>query len=123
MARVALNDKAWEKVREALQRCGRYITKDTRTIIEAIIWKIRTGSPWRDIPSELGPWKTAYNRFNRMAEKGVWDDFFLLFEEKLKRSGYSPTEVMFELTSMRVDVRLILKSLGVTSTTSKLRQS
>ena len=54
MARVALNDKAWEKVREALQRCGRYITKDTRTIIEAIIWKIRTGSPWRDIPSELG---------------------------------------------------------------------
>lgn len=151
MARVILNDKTWEQVKNALQRCGCYITRDTRTVMEAIIWKIRTGSPWRDIPTELGPWKTAYNRFNRMAEKGLWDDFFLLLEEKLKRDNYSPTEVIFELTNMRVelgleksdrsvileegeqqrsmwspmrvDARLILKSLGVTSTTSKLRQS
>ena len=151
MARVALNDNAWEEVKEALQRSGCYLTKNTRTVLEAIIWKIRTGSPWRDIPAELGSWKTAYNRFNRMAEKGVWDDFFLLFEEKLKRDGYTPTEVMFELikmqvelglekkerldtleeeeqqkfmwSPMRVDSQLILKSLGVTSTTSKLHRT
>ena len=42
MASVIINDKAFEKVREALQRCGRYMTKYTRTIIEAIIWRIRT---------------------------------------------------------------------------------
>jgi transposase len=46
--------------------------------MEAILWKIRTGSPWRDRPSELCPWSTAFNRFNRWAQAGLWDDFFFL---------------------------------------------
>lgn len=39
--------------------------------MEAIIWKLRTSTPWRNIPEEIRPWKTAYNRFNRWTEKGL----------------------------------------------------
>ena len=46
--------------------------------MEAILWKIRTGAKWCDIPKELCPWKTAYNRFNRWVSKGLWDIFFRL---------------------------------------------
>ena len=151
MPRRALNDASWEEVKKTLKSKGCYITDNTREVMEAIIWKIRTGSPWRDIPHEFCPWQTAFNRFNRWAEKGVWDNFFLHYEEKLTKSGYSQTEVMSALTSMRVELgleknaqlvdpeevsalsymppptrvetRLILKSLGVKSTTSKLRKS
>ena len=43
--------------------------------MEAILWKLKTGAAWRDIPEDLCPWKTAYNRFNRWAMKGLWDKF------------------------------------------------
>lgn len=151
MARRALTDDHWEVVKYTLKSKGCYITSNTRDIIEGIIWKIRVGSPWRDIPSEFGPWQTIFNRFNRWAKNGLWDDFFLLYEEKLTKKKYTETDVMLQLTSMRVELglernaqsvdqegdlhqkymppptrvetRLILKSLGVKSTTAKLLNS
>ena len=48
----------------------------SKNIMEAILWKLRTGAPWRDIPEDLCPWKAAYNRFNRWAIKGLWHKFF-----------------------------------------------
>lgn len=150
MLRRVLTDEMWIQLLTTMKSKGCHDTKNTREIMEAIIWKLRTGAPWRDIPRELCPWKTAFNRFNRWASKGLWADFFLNYEEKLTKSGYSSTEVMSELTSMRVElgleknvpsenleedqlqkfilppmrveIRLILKSLGVTSTTLKLQK-
>ena len=43
--------------------------------MEGIIWKPRTGAPWRDIPSELCTWQLAYDKFNCWAKKGLWDGF------------------------------------------------
>lgn len=43
--------------------CHRWV--NDRKIMEAILWKLRTGAPWRDIPEQFCSWKTAYNRFNR----------------------------------------------------------
>ena len=36
---------------------------DHRTVINGILFRVRTGVPWRDVPSHYGPWKTVYNRF------------------------------------------------------------
>lgn len=44
--------------------------------MEGILWKLCSGAPWRYIPDEIYPWKTAYNKFNRWAEKSLWDKFF-----------------------------------------------
>jgi len=134
-----------------MKQHGCYIIKNTRTVMEAILWKLRTGSPWRDIPKELISWKTAYNRFNRWSENGLWQNFFLAFDQKLIQSGYSSMEATYGVINMQVelglvkleqldkatveerqksiyvvmpmDIRSILKSLGVKSTTVKLHQS
>jgi transposase len=47
--------------------------KDHRLIMEAIVWLCRTGAPWRDLPSEFGPWATVAGRFYRWRRQGVWD--------------------------------------------------
>jgi hypothetical protein len=106
MARTILNDEIWAQILITIKSKGCYVTRDSRDVMEAIIWKLRTGSPWRDIPVELCPWKTAYNRFNRWAKKDLWADFFLNYEEKLMRNGYSSMEVMCGLISMRVELGL-----------------
>lgn len=42
-------------------------------MIEAIAWKYRTGSPWREVPEErFGPWQTAYERLTRWSANGTW---------------------------------------------------
>jgi Putative transposase of IS4/5 family (DUF4096) len=151
MARIALTDENWAELQEVMKNKGCHRWKNDRIVMEAIIWKLRTGSQWRDIPTELGPWKTAFNKFNRWSKKGLWKGFFFAYEEKLIQSGLSLTEVTLELISMqvelgvvkkrqldapvaallqkytcapmRMEIRLILKSLGVMSVISKLRQS
>ena len=150
MVRRVITDHIWEQLEHTLRLKGCHRWKNDRNIMEAILWKLRTGAPWRDIPVEFCPWKTAYNRFNRWSIKGLWEDFFLSYEAKLTRSGYSPTEVTFALISMqaelgmakndpleglvadlpqkficapmRMEIRSILKSLGVKSTIPKLHR-
>jgi transposase len=41
-------------------------------MIEAILWKHRTGAPWRDVPEEFGPWNSVFTRFNRWSKAGLW---------------------------------------------------
>ncbi len=41
-------------------------------MIEAIAWKYRTGSPWRELPEQFGPWQTAYERLTRWNADGTW---------------------------------------------------
>ncbi len=50
---------------------------DNRLFIEAVLWIARTGSPWRDLPQELGNWHTTYTRFHRWSKKGVWQKIML----------------------------------------------
>jgi len=50
--------------------------KDTRLFINAIFWILRTGTPWRDLPSTYGDWKNVYRRFTRWRDKGVWERIF-----------------------------------------------
>ena len=47
--------------------------KDHRLVVEAILWRLRTGAPWRDLPERYGPWQSAYTRFRRWQRAGVWD--------------------------------------------------
>ena len=47
--------------------------KDHRTVVEAVLWRLRTGAPWRDLPEHFGPWQSAYTRFRRWQRAGVWD--------------------------------------------------
>jgi transposase len=57
--------------REGGERGGQW--RDHRTVIDGILWKLRTGSPWRNLPERYGPWQTCFDRFNRWRRDGSWD--------------------------------------------------
>jgi transposase len=76
MTRRVLSDSIWKQLQSAMRGKGCRHWKNNRDVMEAIVWKLRTGTPWRDIPTEFYPWQTAYNRFNRWAKKGLWAIFF-----------------------------------------------
>ena len=76
MARQALTDNLWEQLQSTMKDHGCYQTQNSRAVMEATLWKLHTGAPWRDIPQELCPWKTAYNRSNRWSKTGLWENFF-----------------------------------------------
>ncbi|CFK15816.1 IS like-2 transposase [Mycobacterium tuberculosis] len=49
---------------------------DHRLILEGIAWRFRTGSPWRDLPAEFGPWQTVWKRHHRWSLDGTCDEVF-----------------------------------------------
>jgi len=49
---------------------------DNRLFIDAILWLARGATPWRDLPPELGNWRTVHSRFRRWTLAGVWENLF-----------------------------------------------
>lgn len=46
--------------------------KSHRQVLNGIVWILRTGAPWRDLPERYGRWKTVYDRFRRWRDSGLW---------------------------------------------------
>jgi putative transposase len=46
---------------------------DARTMVEAIVYRYRTGIAWRDLPTVFGPWQTVWTWHHRLAGDGTWD--------------------------------------------------
>lgn len=66
----------WERIARLLppQRppTGRPAT-DHRQIIAGMLWVMRAGTSWRQMPKEFGPWQTIYSRFQRWKREGLWE--------------------------------------------------
>jgi putative transposase len=74
MRKMLRNDQ-WERIEHLLpgKASDRGVTaKDNRLFVEAVLWIARTGSPWRDLPPQLGDWHNVYTRFARWGKSGVW---------------------------------------------------
>lgn len=73
MARRELSDEEWELVEPFLPigRSGPYPER-LRDQFEGVIWRYRTGSQWREVPAEFGPWSTVYGRFAQWRDAGVF---------------------------------------------------
>src|SRR6478672_9859920 len=61
--------------------------KDHRVVLNGILWKIRTGAPWRDVPARYGSWQTVYSRFRRWRLAGLWDRLFATVRERADAAG------------------------------------
>ena len=55
---------------------------DNRVFLEAVLWRVRTGSPWRDLPAGFGKWNTVFQRFRRWAKAGVFERLFEALAEE-----------------------------------------
>ena len=79
MDRHILTDSQWERIAPALPgkssdpgRSGR----DNRLFLEAVLWIVRTGAPWWDLPPGFCNWNSTFRRFRRWARKGVFERVF-----------------------------------------------
>jgi len=73
--RHELSDEQWEVVAPLLPRpnhMGRP-PRDAREMLDAMVWLLRTGAPWRDLPDWYGPWQTVYTRFCHWRDAGFLD--------------------------------------------------
>jgi transposase len=74
MARTDLTDKQWQVLKPHLpanpSRGHDY--RDHRQVINGILWHLKTGAPWRDVPERYGPWQTCWDRFTRWERDGTW---------------------------------------------------
>lgn len=81
---MMLRDDQWERIEALLPgrkgKRGRPAANN-RQFVEAVIWIARTGSPWRDLPVEFGPWNSVYIRFARWSDKNVWQNIFAVLRE------------------------------------------
>ena len=71
-----ISDRSWELLAPHLPgRKGSWggQAKDNRQFINAVFWILRTGAPWRDLPSDYGDWKNTHRRFCRWRDKGIWE--------------------------------------------------
>jgi len=76
--RHALTDEQWERLRPVLPsgRPGPKSKLGDRLFIDAVLYRAKTGVPWRDLPERFGPWKSVYNRFSNWASRGWWEEIF-----------------------------------------------
>jgi transposase len=58
-----------------------------RRILNGILWKLKTGAPWRDLPERYGPWSTVYSRFWRWQRAGLWDRLFAAVQQQADAAG------------------------------------
>ncbi len=79
MSRRTLTDRQWAIIEPLVPgkagdrgRTG----ADNRLFVDAVLWLARTAAPWRDLPPELGNWKTVHCRFRRWTKAGVWENLF-----------------------------------------------
>jgi len=96
--RYELTDFEWSIIAPLLPNKPRGKRRsEDRKVLNGIYWRLRTGSPWADIPERYGPSTTCYNRFVRWRKIGVWD---CIFEAVSK--AYDRALQMVDSSSIRV---------------------
>jgi putative transposase len=77
--RYELSEAQWERIARLLPgkasdpgRTG----SDNRLFVNGVLWVLRSGAHWRDLPERYGKWKTLHKRFTRWAAAGVWEEVF-----------------------------------------------
>jgi transposase len=88
--RHELTDAQWEKIAPLLPANGKPGGQwaDHRTVINGILFRARTGVPWRDLPERYGKWQTVYERHRRWSAEGTWE--LLLRELQIHADAIDP---------------------------------
>lgn len=69
MPRKLLTEESWSKLKPIMLQMQIYDKPDLRNTVEGILYRIRVGCPWRDLPEEFGRWDKIYKRFNEWSKK------------------------------------------------------
>ena len=90
MKRHEVTDAQWEVIQRILPKrtakTGRP-PSDPRLMLNGILWILRTGSPWRDLPERFGPWQTVYDHFAKWRALGAYDRILEALHIRLDADG------------------------------------
>jgi len=91
MDRLELTDEHWARLAPLLPPQKRpgpgKPALDHRPIVSGILWRLRTGAPWRDMPERFGKWQTVYSRFRRWRLIGLWDQVLAALQAQAQTEG------------------------------------
>jgi transposase len=89
MFRHALSDEQWERLQPVLPRqlFGPRSKIGDRLFIDAVLYRAKTGIPWRDLPERFGPWKSVYNRFSNWSRRGIWKRIYKALQVRVDKTG------------------------------------
>lgn len=79
-------------------RCWAGPAVSRRRLIDGIRWRVRTGAPWRDLPSEYGPWQTVSGLFRRWQRDGTWTKLLTRLQAQADAAGQITREVNVDST-------------------------
>lgn len=89
MSRTDLTEKQWRQLEPHLppnpRRGHAYV--EHRRVINGILWRLRTGARWGDIPPRYGPWQTCYDRFVRWSRNGTWQRLLKVMQKAANEAG------------------------------------
>ena len=61
--------------------------KEARAVLNGVLWVLRTGAPWRDVPACYGPWQTVASRYYRWRRAGLWQSLFESVQQQADAAG------------------------------------
>jgi len=103
MKRHELADAQWARMKGLLpperKPQGGRPAKDNRLMLNAMLYWLNTGVPWRDLPERFGPWKSVYTRWRTWSLQGVWDS---VLKSLIEQDLVDETTLMLDSTSVRV---------------------
>src|ERR1700679_776699 len=88
MARYELTDEQWDLLKDLFPkqgRGGRWLNH--RTMLNGMLWILRSGAPWRDLPERYGNFKTVHHRFSRWRRNGMFDKVLKALQIRLDKQG------------------------------------
>lgn len=77
--RYELTEARWQRIADLLPGKARdpgRTAADNRLFVNGVLWVLRSGAHWRDLPERYGKWKSVHQRFARWAKAGVWERVF-----------------------------------------------
>lgn len=89
MGRTDLTEQQWAKLTPLLPPNPKrgHAYKDHRIVLNGIIWRQKTGAPWRDIPERYGSWQTCHDRFTRWSRDGTWAEILAALQLQADAEG------------------------------------
>ncbi|GGS32832.1 transposase [Streptomyces nojiriensis] len=100
--RHELSDVEWEVLSRLLPPAGFGRPRmDDRVVLNGIVWKLRTGSAWRDVPERYGSWQTLYTRFRRWALDGTFGRVLRAIQAEKDAAGDIDWRVSVDSTIVR----------------------
>ena len=73
--------------------------KSNREMLNAMVYWLNTGVPWRDLPERFGPWQSVYSRFRAWTKAGVWED---VLTNLIQQDIVDETTLMLDSTTVKV---------------------